>query len=122
MRLFFILFVCFYMGGLMRASAAAPVFQQLITTYFDAVAHKDFRKLQAVTTQDFVIYEFGKKWTNDSVFRNIQFHEPFGVTFTLTDFVSFADTRSGDATYHSHADFVFGEEKASLNFYETATF
>ena len=85
MRLFFILFVCFYIGGSSRASAApafaaapgsaaAPeatptVFRQLVTTYFEGVARKDFRKLVAVTTPDFVIYEFGKKWTNDSVFR-----------------------------------------------------
>jgi lysophospholipase L1-like esterase len=123
MRLFFILFVCFYMGGLSRASAATGIFQQLITTYFDGVARKDFQKLVAVTTPDFVIYEFGKKWTNDSVFRNIQYHEPFGVTFTLTDFVTFADVNSGDATYHSQADFEFGDtDKIRLNFYETATF
>jgi lysophospholipase L1-like esterase len=94
----------------------------LVTTYFDGVARKDFSKLAAVTTPDFVIYEFGKKWTNDSVFHNIQYHEPFGVTFTLTDFVAFTDVNSGDATYHSQADFVFGEEKARQDFYETATF
>lgn len=123
MRLFFILFVCFYMGGLLRASPAPPVFQLLITTYFDGVAHKDFRKLQAVTTPDFVIYEFGKKWNNDSVFKNIQYHEPFNVTFTLTDFNGFADAMSGDATYHSQADFEFGDtDKVQLNFYEAATF
>jgi lysophospholipase L1-like esterase len=112
MRLFFILSVCFYMGGSSRTSAAArqatpAIFQQLVTTYFDGVTRKDFSKLAAVTTPDFVIYEFGKKWTNDSVFHNIQYHEPFGVTFTLTDFVAFADVNSGDATYHSQADFVF---------------
>jgi lysophospholipase L1-like esterase len=127
MRLFFPLFLCFYTGGLSHASAASvqntpTVFQQLITTYFDGVARKDFRKVESVTTPDFVIYEFGKKWTNDSVFHNIQYHEPFGVTFTLTDFVSFADAKSGDATYHSQADFVFGDEKARQDFYEVATF
>ncbi len=122
MRLFFIFLVCFYIGGLSYASAAPPVFHQLITTYFDGVAHKDFRKLVAVTTKDFIINEFGKTWTNDSVFKNIQFHEPFKVTFAITDFVAFADARSGDATYHSHADFVFGNQQARQEFYETATF
>ncbi len=110
------------MGGLSRAFAAPAIFQHLITAYFDGVARKDFNKLVAVTTPDFVIYEFGKKWTNDSVFRNIQYHEPFGVTFTLTDFVAYADVTSGDATYHSQADFVFGDQSARQDFYETATF
>ncbi len=122
MRLFFILFVCFYMGGLSRALAAPPDFRQLITTYFNAVARKDFQTLVAMTTPDFIIYEFGKKWTNDSVFHNIQYHEPFGVTFTVTDFVAFADSKSGDATYHSQADFTFGDQSARQDFYETATF
>jgi lysophospholipase L1-like esterase len=98
------------------------LFRQLVVTYFDGVVTKDFRKQIAVTTPDFVVYEFGKRWNNDSVFRNIQYHEPFGVRFTVTDFVAFADTRSGDATYHNHADFVFGDEKAQLDLYETATF
>jgi lysophospholipase L1-like esterase/ketosteroid isomerase-like protein len=132
MRLFFILLVCFYMGGSSNALAAArqtaarqatpAYFHQLISRYFDAVARKDFQTLVAMTTPDFVIYEFGKKWTNDSVFHNIQYHEPFGVTFTLTDFVAFADVNSGDATYHSQADFVFGDQSARQDFYETATF
>jgi lysophospholipase L1-like esterase len=137
MRLFFTLLFAFRVCGICVAVGAAfpagaavfaagsepAVFRQLVTTYFDGVARKDFRKLMAVTTPDFVIYEFGKKWNNDSVFRNIQYHEPFGVTFTLTDFVAFAEMRSGDATYHSQADFEFGDtDKVRLNFYETATF
>jgi lysophospholipase L1-like esterase/ketosteroid isomerase-like protein len=142
MRLFFRLLFAFYTGGISFAAGAAfpprsaasagaafpagsdpVVFRQLIATYFDGVAGKDFRKLVAVTTPDFVIYEFGKKWNNDSVFKNIQYHEPFSVKFALTDFVAFADAQSGDATYHSHADFAFGDsDMAQLDFYETATF
>ena len=124
MRLFFIFLLAFYTGGICLAAGSEPaVFRQLVTTFFNGVAGKDFRKMAAVTTPDFVIYEFGKKWNNDSGFRNIQYHEPFRVKFTLTDFVAFADTRSGDATYHSQADFEFGDtDRVRLDFYETATF
>ena len=132
MRLFFIFLVSFYTGGIGLAAGAdlgsaagteTEVFRRLVTTYFDGVAGKDFRKLVAVTTPDFVVYEFGKKWNNDSAFRNIQYHEPFRVKFTLTDFVVFADVRSGDATYHSQADFEFGDtDRIRLDFYEMATF
>jgi lysophospholipase L1-like esterase len=124
MRLFLSLLLVFYTGGTCFAAGTDPgVFRELVVSYFNGVATRDFRKLVAVTTEDFVIYEFGKKWNNDSVFRNIQYHEPFGVKFTLTDFVVFMDERSGDATYHSQADFVFGDtDKVELSFIETATF
>ena len=124
MRLILQLILGFYTGGTCLAAGADPgVFRQLIVTYFDGVATKDFRKMVSVTTGDFVVYEFGKKWNNDSAFRNIQYHEPFRVKFTMTDFVVFMDERSGDATWHSQADFAFGDtDKVRLSFIETAAF
>jgi len=99
------------------------ILQQLITAYFDGVAHKDFVKLASMTTEDFVVYEDGQIWNNDSVFRNIQYHQPFTVKFTLTDFRMFSDTHSGYILYHSHADFVVADSiKFTLDFIETAAF
>ena len=124
MRLILQLILGFYTGGTCFAAGTDPgVFRELVVTYFNGVATKDFRKMVSVTTEDFVVYEFGKKWNNDSAFRNIQYHEPFRVKFTMTDFVVFMDERSGDATYHSQADFVFGDtDRVQLSFIETAAF
>src|SRR6185437_13059021 len=111
-----------------RTQATTPandtaVMRQLIITYFDAVASKEFAKMEANCTADFVVYEDGRIWNNDSVYINIQRHEPFKVKFTLTDFQLFSDTRFGDGSYHSHADFVFHDSvSAALDFIETATF
>jgi lysophospholipase L1-like esterase len=99
------------------------VFRQLIGAYFDAVAHKNFVKMSELCTGDFVVYEHGKIWNNDSVFENIRYHEPFTVKFTLTGFQFFADTRSGEGSYHSHADFVVEDTvQFSLDFIESAAF
>ena len=93
----------------------------LIVAYFDAVAAKNFVGLDAVVTRDFQIYEDGKVWNNDSVYHNIQYHQPFSVKFTLTDFHVFADTHTGELGYHERADFVVQDTvKFTLNFLSTA--
>ncbi len=95
--------------------------KKLVTAYFDGVAAKSFVALDAVVTRDFLIYEDGKVWNNDSVFHNIQYHQPFAVRFTLTGFRIFTDTRSGEVRYHSQADFVVADTiKFTLHFLETA--
>jgi lysophospholipase L1-like esterase len=99
------------------------VLKQLVIDYFDAVANKRFEKLNAVTTPDFVIYENGKIWNNDSVFKNIRYHVPFTAKFALTDFKINMDSRSGDVTYLSHVDFVFADTiMVAIDFVEGATF
>ena len=101
----------------------SAVFKQLAGLYFDGVARQDFRRLDSVVTRDFVIYEDGKVWNNDSVFRNIQYHEPFAVRFSLTDFHIFGDVNSGEARYHERADFVLSDTLTfTLNFIESAFF
>lgn len=95
--------------------------RRLVTAYFDGVSTKSFVELDSVVTRDFLIYEDGKVWNNDSVFHNIQFNQPFTVKFTLTHFRIFTDTRSGEVRYHSQADFVVADTvKFTLTFLETA--
>jgi lysophospholipase L1-like esterase len=95
--------------------------RKLVTAYFDGVAAKSFVALDSVVTRDFLIYEDGKVWNNDSVFHNIQYHQPFAVNFTLTNFRIFTDTRSGEVRYHSQADFVVADSiKFTVSFLETA--
>jgi len=114
--------------GLLGSGAKAErsdsaILERLVMAYFDGVADKNFLRLDSVVTLDFAIYEDGKVWNNDSVFRNIQFHEPFEVKFTLTQFRIFADERSGDARYHERADFVILDTvRFTLNFIESAVF
>ena len=95
----------------------------MIRDYFDAVAAKDFAKLQSMSTPDFVIYEDGKIWNHDSVFRNIQYHQPFDVKFSFTDMRIVVDARTAYADYLSHPDFViYDTVKFHLDFIETMIF
>jgi lysophospholipase L1-like esterase/ketosteroid isomerase-like protein len=109
--------------GLTRPAGDSTQLPQMIQVYFDGVAAKDFVKLRSMTTADFVIYEDGKVWNNDSVFRNIQYHQPFSVKFVLSDIRVFEDTHSAYATYLSHPDFVLSDGvKFHLDFIETMIF
>jgi lysophospholipase L1-like esterase len=120
----------FWVAGLIMAFVGAraadgdsATLKKLVEAYFEGVAAKSFVALDSVVTRDFNIYEDGKVWNNDSVFHNIQNHQPFSVKFTLSDFRIFTDTRSGEARYHSRADFVVLDTvKFTLNFLETAFF
>ena len=105
------------------ATDDSTLLRQMIKDYFDGVAAKDFGKLRSMTTGDFVIYEDGKVWNNDSVFRNIQYHQPFNVKFALTDIRVFVDAHSAYASYLSHPDFILSDtEKFHLDFIETMIF
>jgi lysophospholipase L1-like esterase/ketosteroid isomerase-like protein len=101
----------------------SALLRQMIRDYFEGVAAKDFAKLQSMSTSDFVIYEDGKIWNNDSVFRNIQYHQPFNVKFSFTDMRIFVDAHSAYAEYLSHPDFVMADTiKFHLDFLETMIF
>jgi lysophospholipase L1-like esterase len=109
--------------GTGRPADDPNILKGLVLNYFDGVRDKSLRQLQTVSTDDFVIWEFGKIWNNDSVFKNIRYHTPFSVRFELTDFKPFMDATSAEASYTSHAHFVFNDTiKVDLEFIESATF
>jgi len=97
--------------------------KKLVMNYFKGIENKDFELLKMLTTDDFVLFEDGSVWNNDSAFANIRRHIPFTVKYKLENFKIFVDNMSGDMTYFNHADFVFKDGgKESLDWIESATF
>jgi Domain of unknown function (DUF4440) len=97
--------------------------KDVLTSYFTGIEQKDFAKMKAVTTNDFILYEDGLVWNNDSVFMNIKKHLPFTVKYKMDKFKIYVDNMSGDMTYINHADFVFRNgDKLSVDWIESATF
>jgi len=97
--------------------------KKVLTSYFTGIENKDFAIMKAVTTEDFVLYENGSVWNNDSAFMNIKRHLPFTVKYKMDNFKIYVDRMSGDMTYTNHADFVFSDNsKLSLDWIESATF
>ena len=97
--------------------------QGVLTDYFAAIGTHDTAKLRALSTDDFILYEDGLVWNNDSAFKNIRRHLPFTVKYTLGDMRMFVDERSGDCVYTNRADFVFHDsDNVRIDFLETASF
>ena len=95
----------------------------VLFNYFDGIKNKDFKKMLESTTGDFVLYEDGRVWNNDSVFMNIKANLPFTVKYKFDNFRITVDNMSGDMIYFNHADFVFNNmEKKSIDWIESATF
>ena len=117
-------------AGTMAAAPRVPgfrddpaVLRRLLAEFFHGIEKKDTVKLRQITTTDFILYEEGKIWNNDSGFANIRRNLPFTVTYQLSDVVIHVDEHSGDARYLNHADFVFDDtDRYSVDWIENATF
>ncbi len=97
---------------------------QTLTDYFDAIGEHDTAKMRKVTTDDFILYEDGLVWNNDSAFKNIRRNLPFNVKYTFANMHTYVDEHSGDCVYTDNADFVFHKtnHSAHVEFLESATF
>jgi len=128
MKKIIILSVILFVGLVVRSQSNQTtdnpeLLKDALMGYFIGIENKDFTKMKAVTTEDFVLYENGRIWNNDSAFMNIRRHLPFTVKYTMDKFKIYVDNLSGDMTYVNHADFVFSKEgKVSLDWIESATF
>jgi hypothetical protein len=97
--------------------------KQVLTSYFDGVKTKNTKEMIDVTTDDFLLYEGGKAWNNDSVFMNMKRNSPYTVEFVFDNFRTNVDSKSGHLTYEEHAHFIFRDTiKVDLNFLGSAAF
>ena len=97
--------------------------RQVLVNYFDGIKHNDHKKMTDAITDDFLLYEEGHSWNNDSVYMNIERSSPFRAEFTFDNIKVTVDNKSGHMTYEEHANFVFRDTiKANLNFLGSAAF
>lgn len=60
--------------------------KRVLLDYFDGIENKDFQKMKDVTTPDFVLFEDGKVFNNDSVVSLINSFPKFSLKYTFNDF------------------------------------
>ena len=96
--------------------------KSVLRDYFDAIKNKDYHKMTDVTTDDFLLYEEGKVWNNDSVFKEMN-KFPYTVEFKFYNFKTTIDRVSGHMAYYEQADFLFNDTvKLNLTFVGNAAF
>jgi len=97
--------------------------KQVLFTYFDGLKNKDLKKMNEITTNDFMLYEDGKVWNNDSIMNFLNKFPKLTVEYKFDNLKINVDKTSGDITYFNHADFVLNDtSKMNLNWIESATF
>ena len=94
-----------------------------MTEFFDGINTQDINKLNSVTTNDFVLFEDGKIWTNDSLVTIKNKFKSFKGDWKFDNMKLNIDESSGDVTYYNHGEFVFNDTiKMKFDWLESATF
>ena len=97
--------------------------KMVLVNYFDGIKTNDHKKMTDAITDDFLLYENGRAWNNDSVYLNMERSSPYTVEFIFDNMKITSDDKSGHMTYEEHAHFVFQDTiKANLNFLGSAAF
>ena len=64
--------VLFFSACQEKKEDQAAQLKDVLVGYFDGIETRDFKKMSALTTEDFIIYEDGVIFTNDSIFKMIE--------------------------------------------------
>ncbi len=99
------------------------ILKKILTDYFDGIKTQDLEKLNSLTTIDFVLFEDGVIWTNDSLVTIKEKFSSFKGAWKFDNIRVNIDGSSGDIVYFNHGDFVFNDTiKMKIDWLESATF
>jgi len=99
------------------------ILKNILIDYFDGIKTQDLEKLNSLTTSDFVLFENGKIWTNDSLVTINEKFNSFERDWKFDNIKVNMDESSGDIVYFNHGDFVFNDTiKMKIDWLESATF
>lgn len=95
----------------------------VLTEYFNGIKTKDFQKMKDLTTNDFVLFEDGKVFNNDSLFKMINSFPKYTVEYTFDNMKINIDNKIGNMKYFNRGDFVMMDTMhMTYNWLESATF
>jgi lysophospholipase L1-like esterase len=111
-----------FLGAISCRNDDPELLKKVLFNYYDGIKEHDRQKMITSTTEDFLLYEQGKIWNNDSVFAEMARHA-YAVKFSFDDFRATVDNKTGHMAYRVRADFVFDDTvDVHLNFIESAAF
>ncbi len=113
------------LNGCKQKKDDPEIFKNILTDYFDGIKSNkvDLDKLNSLTTKDFVLFEDGLIWTNDSLAKPTPGVESFKGKWTFENVRVNMDESSGTMVYLNHGDFVINDTiKTKVDFLESASF
>ena len=106
-----------------KSADDAEQLKSVLRAYFDGIKTRDIKKLNEVTTNNFILFEDGKVWTNDSLINSLSSLKSFEGDWKFYNMKVNVDNSSGDITYYDHGDFIVNDTaRMSFNWIESATF
>jgi hypothetical protein len=99
------------------------ILKKILTDYFDGIKNQNLEKLNALTTSDFVLFENGKIWTNDSLVTISEEYTSFNGEWTFDNMKVTIDESSGYIVYYNHGEFIYNDTiKRQVDWLESAAF
>lgn len=99
------------------------VLKKILTEYFDGIKTQNLDKLNSLTTSDFILFEDGRIWNNDSLIRLNPKIKSIKRNWTFNFVKADIDNESGDIIYYNHGDFVINDSiQRKRDWLESATF
>jgi ketosteroid isomerase-like protein len=97
--------------------------KSILTDYYISMAKKDLSQMNALTTPDFVMFDEGKVYNNESAVKSVEQLGNFSVTFKFDSLNTHFDKANASAYYFREAAFTMNDSaRAPLRFLESATF
>lgn len=97
--------------------------KSVLMDYFNGIKTKDFQKMKEVTTSDFILFEDGKVFNNDSLVNFINSFSKFNADYKFDNFKINVDDNSGNMSYFNHGELTINDTTHLVfNWLESATF
>ena len=95
----------------------------VLSNYYDAMSKKDIQKMNTLTTTDFVLFDEGVVYNNESAVKAVEQMPAFTATFKFDSLHVNIDKLNASAYYFREASFVIQDSTyAPIKFLESATF
>ena len=99
------------------------ILKKVLLEYFDGIKEKDLNKMNKVTTRDFVLFEDGKVWNNDSMINMLNGMPPYKATFAFDNFNTNIDVDNASIYYFNHMDLTMNDTlEVKYDWIESASF
>lgn len=96
--------------------------KEILAKYFDGIKRRDINALNALTTADFVLFENGKVWNNDSLINALNKFQHFDCAVTFEYMGTNVDQATGAIVYLNHGDVTYDTTKMKIDWIENASF
>jgi hypothetical protein len=95
----------------------------VLTGYFDAIKARDFQKMKDLSTEDFVLFEDGMVFNNDSLINLISTMPNAVVDYKFENFIINVDQNTGNMRYYNQGEFTINDTiHLAPRWLESATF